>query len=214
MTVLLTMSTDWPTFNCPAWFAEAARYSYFTGAIVCRHFRGSSNVEVQLSSVASADTLMQAFASGSFTTSGGPISATRAGVVVTPPSGVSIGLIVGCVLGGLALLALIVLLIICLVRRHRNKSSRSSYYVPLQEERAVAAVAAPPAALSPRAASQQHVTCRLAHDVVDTGEGILAARAGEIAFLQPEDYAGTSEWVWATVGLNSGYVPRAYLQRM
>jgi hypothetical protein len=126
-----------------------------------------------------------------------------------------VALIVGCVLGGLALLALIVLLVVCLVRRHRSKSSnRSSYYIPLQEEKPVAAVAAYPAPASPRSASQQHVAYRLTHDVVDSGEGILAARGGDIAFLQPADFAGTSDWVWATVGLQSGYVPRVYLQRM
>jgi hypothetical protein len=51
----------------------------------------------------------------------------------------------------------------------------------------------------------------LVRDVIDTGEGILDARKGDIAFLTKEDAGLTSEWAWVKVGTREGYVPRSYL---
>jgi hypothetical protein len=52
---------------------------------------------------------------------------------------------------------------------------------------------------------------RISFDVHDEGEGILQARAGDVAFVAKEDAAQTSDWVWVKVGTKQGYVPRSYL---
>jgi hypothetical protein len=108
----------------------------------------------------------------------------------------------------------VIIAVICIKKRN-EKNASSAFYTPLAETSSSASYAAAPAAASARASTplSGHVSMRLTNDVLDSGEGILQAKKGQIAFVSPEDMAETTDWVWVMVGSQQGYVPRLFLAK-
>ena len=144
------------------------------------------------------------------------------GTVVTPPNPFPFWIVAISAMF-IIVVALVIILLVLRARKNRYRStstvaftrSEQSRYAPLEEmpirtasSRADDLHLAPAAA---RPSNSEYVTTQLLTDVVDKGENILDAKRGDIAFILPEDWKETGEWVYAKVGLRTGFVPRSYL---
>jgi hypothetical protein len=110
-----------------------------------------------------------------------------------------------------AVLLLAALIIACILyRRHKEREARSAVYTPhadtasFKQPQVAAATAARP--------SSAAVPFRLRQDVVDQGEGILPARAGDICFVERADLGSEADWQYVQIGTKHGYVPRLLLE--
>lgn len=120
---------------------------------------------------------------------------------------------------GLAVVAAIIVVSIILVKRRRNHDDRRSAYVPLRDNSytpSPAPYTPAPATASLQAAPPQNVVmCRLVSDVAaKPAEHVIGVMAGEVVQITVDDFGGTSDWVWAKVGVREGYVPRLYCNRI
>lgn len=133
--------------------------------------------------------------------------------VTVPRSGPRGWVIAVAVIGALIVIAAIILVIIFIVRKKRHSSySSSAAYHSVGEMSIVPSASAsstPPLAVPGHGSS---ITLRMAHTVVDQGEGILQAQQGDIVFAAASDYAdSSSDWMWVKSGSGAqGYIPRSY----
>jgi hypothetical protein len=197
----LTLSTQFSQFVCTNFQATLASEMGASQVALFTCISGSTVIDFAAFPPASMDTLAARVSAGTSTLPA--TSLARVGFpTATPPSSFPWAIVVGVVVG-LLVVALVVVVVICCWRRRSQKRDFKQElgtiaYVPLTESSA------------PRSSNGLIAMC-LVRDVIDTGEGILDVRKGDIAFLTKEDAGLTSEWAWVKVGTREGYVPRSSL---
>lgn len=199
----------------------------------CSYTRGSVllSMTTPTNAVAGVDAIINGISTGQLV---GGVRAragtTTSGNSITAPAS-SDNTIIWIILGvSGAILLLIIIVIILIVYRRRSASSSSSSgsrkgYNHLSDQSLHAAdyVAFDPVAGTKSASSSRHsmsssqsaaaptrsnrVTVKITHSVEKTEDTILAARAGDIGFIETEDWETRGDWVWCTIGANQGYVP-------
>lgn len=124
------------------------------------------------------------------------------------------------VVAGVLLVGLIVVVII-LVMRRRNRQARtysslrsddSDRFEPMHMAPVYGGSSSVPV-VATAPSNVQMLTCTVTHSVPVATETALAVTQGNIAFVEPADWAEGGEWVWCLVGNNRGYVPRSHLRR-
>ncbi len=147
--------------------------------------------------------------------------------VVSPTTvgGFPVWIIVVAVVCGLLLIAVLVVVVI-LVMRKRNREQNAHYsalrndsfapndysaerYEPVQ---APAAGHAAPLAVPMGPMGSSFICATVLQSMTEVSDSVLRVQQGSIAFIEPADWAEGGEWVWCKVGVESGYVPRSYLQ--
>jgi hypothetical protein len=196
--LIFKMNLDYFAWNCSQWIAQTR--VLLPGVRICNHRPGSVEADLDLQDAAADDALNNVPAIPALMTITDPIS----GRVSTPPaSDWWIWLLIA--LAVAIVVAVVIIVIVCCIRR-RNDSKRDFYstssYVP---------IASSPVPTTPVGSA---IACRVLQDVIDSGEGILQARAGQICFVEPADFAGTGDWCWVKLGTQHGYVPRLWLQKV
>jgi len=133
-------------------------------------------------------------------------------LIVAPSSSsdIPIGIIIGAVIGGIALIVLVVVIIVLVVKKKRH-NPQQNLYVPLHNETVMSAKHTPRGGGAP-VANVFTLTINNACEG-NAAESLLACTAGEKLTVERSDWEGTSgEWVWATGRQGQGYVPRLWLQ--
>lgn len=133
--------------------------------------------------------------------------------------GVPIWVIVVACVCGLLLLAAVVVVVI-LVMRKRERDGRAHYsslrddsfndygndrFEPIH-------ASSKPVAVPLNSVGGSLLSANVLHSVTEPAESALRVQQGSIAFIEPADWNDGGEWVWCKVGVESGYIPRSYLQ--
>lgn len=203
------LTTNYAVFNCSDLIRQLGAAVGGATLLVCSFRRGSSFTELEGAS-ATVTSLLDQLESKSLLVPQTEFARDMvSGRTVTLSSGASIGLIVGCVVGGILLVVLIVLLIVCCQRRNHKNQSESAYMempvVSSSDSKSYIPAYVPPPAAPPRV---MRLVCVYA--VNEEGEGILKLQPGTSATCDPQDWETTSEWVWVSSGGRSGYIPREF----
>lgn len=120
---------------------------------------------------------------------------------------------IGVIVAVALLLIVAVVVIVVLVKRRHSRSattSSSMAYAPLHSSGGDFVPMKDSAPKPAPVAGMQ--TCRLAADVFASEPTILACKAGDRVTIEKADWEGTTDWVWASRGASSGYVPRNLCQ--
>ncbi len=132
--------------------------------------------------------------------------------VSAPGSAAQIGLIVGCIIGGLILIALIVLVVVLCVRRNRNKGGYSTApaYVPLASESTPysSRVVSTPTPIAPSMLR----AVALYSSPADLSQSLVGLVAGSSVSIEPKDWNPSNEWTWVESNGQQGYVPTSFLR--
>lgn len=140
------------------------------------------------------------------------------GRVVSVSDPVSIGLIVGVVVGGLLLIAIIIVVIVLVVRKQRTSSrgyttlgrgSSVSSYAPLESHYENQPRHSVSASGSVPPGSLRYV---MIHSCVGSdAESTLSVSAGSTVYVQQSDFNPDSNWTWArTAEGKEGYIPTKF----
>ena len=219
----LVLNMDFAQFDCEGFRSTLAADMGIVGSQINFHSARPGSVILSFSTpVFAANAFATRIEEGTSQISS-VASFTRAtGQTVVPPA-FPWQIVVGVVVAVLVLVAVLII-VICVVKRRRNKGSNTDVYnyggsdyhkvgtgVPATVTASSSAVSgssyAPPAAAS-------LVSFRLIADVVDVGESVVPARRGDIVFMTAQDAAQGSDWAWVKCGVQEGYVPRNFLQRV
>lgn len=132
---MLTVSTDLPSFDCPAWNAKLAGAAGLSGFKICWLERGSTKETIEVSA-GDVARIMDGVGSGVMQVDGlRSVTDPSTGATATAPDSTTMYIIIGAVVGGVVLLAIVAVVVVLAVRHKRRNSfyaDTSLAYVPLK----------------------------------------------------------------------------------